>query len=86
MQHNASVRLIRRKNVCDRLDISDSTSRRAEAAGLLPPPVEYINSCKGWPEHEIDAIARAIIAGKTQDELRALVVQLVAARAEAVSS
>jgi hypothetical protein len=41
----------------------------------------------GWPAHELDAIAAARIAGKSEDEIRALVKtprkDLVAARAQA---
>lgn len=34
----------------------------------------------GWPEHEIDAINAARIAGKSDDEIRLLVKELEAAR------
>jgi prophage regulatory protein len=33
-----------------------------------------------WPDHEIDAINKAHIAGQTDDEIRALVARLVIAR------
>ncbi|RYZ88599.1 MAG: AlpA family phage regulatory protein [Proteobacteria bacterium] len=38
----------------------------------------------GWPEHEVLALNAARIAGKTDDEIRALVMKLEAARKVAV--
>jgi len=38
-----------------------------------------------WPEHEVEALIRARIAGKTDSELRALVQQLMAARKDAAA-
>ncbi len=34
----------------------------------------------GWPEHEVDALLKFIIADKSQEEIRALVAKLEAAR------
>ena len=34
----------------------------------------------GWPSYEVTALTNARIAGKTEDEIKALVVNLVAAR------
>ena len=34
----------------------------------------------GWPEHEVDALITARVAGKTDDEIRALVAKLHSAR------
>ena len=36
--------------------------------------------CVGWPAHEVAALNAARIAGKTDDEIRALVLKLEAAR------
>lgn len=74
------ISLRRRKAVCAQLGISDSTCRRLQADGLLPPPIFYGNGCKAWPSYEIDRIARALVRGHTQDELRALAAELLAAR------
>jgi prophage regulatory protein len=50
--------------------------------GLLTPPVKHgRTSC--WPEDEILQIQRALIAGKSVEERRQLVRQLVAARSQA---
>ena len=70
----------RRKGLCEQFAFSENTSYRAEQAGLIPPPVTYCDNIKAWPQRELDAIARAIVGGATQDEIRALVVKLVAER------
>ena len=48
--------------------------------GLFTRPVSIGARAVGWPEHETDAINAARIAGKTDDEIRTLVVTLEAAR------
>jgi prophage regulatory protein len=53
------------------------------ADGLMTPPVNIGARSVGWPSSEIDAINAARIAGKTDDEIRALVKQLVAKRKQA---
>jgi len=49
-------------------------------AELITPPVRVGPRSNGWPAREIAAINAAIIAGKTKDEIRTLVRQLVAER------
>ena len=51
-------------------------------AGLLTPPVKLARS-SAWPEHEIAVINAAIIGGKSDSEIRALVARLVAERTRA---
>jgi len=50
--------------------------------GLLTPPLKRGRSSV-WPEQEIVAIQRAIIAGKPEHERKELVSRLVKARAQA---
>lgn len=50
------------------------------ARGLLPSPIKIGLRASAWPLHEIDAVIAARIAGKSHDEIRALVRQLMAAR------
>ena len=52
--------------------------------GEFVPPVRLGKRSVGWPAHEIDAINAARIAGKSDDEIRALVRSLVAARANLI--
>jgi len=48
-------------------------------AGLFTPGIK-IGRSNVWPESEIIALQKALIAGKSQDQIRALVVELVAKR------
>lgn len=51
------------------------------ARGVCVPPIDLGGGrAVGFPEHEISALNDALLAGKSQDEIRNLVRQLVAAR------
>lgn len=54
--------------------------------GLWPRPVQIGPRAVAWPAGEVDAINAARIAGLSDDEIRALVVKLEAARAAAISA
>lgn len=49
-------------------------------AGLFVKPVVIGPRARGTPDYEVDALIAARIAGKSDDEIRALVVKLEAAR------
>lgn len=49
-------------------------------AGLMPPPVRIRGRATAWPAYELDALNRAEIAGASDDEIRALVRELLARR------
>ena len=48
--------------------------------GLFTHPVQIGLRAVGWPAHEVAALNAARIAGKSDDEIRSLVVKLEAAR------
>jgi prophage regulatory protein len=48
--------------------------------GIFPKPVSLGARAVGWPQHEVEAINRARLAGAGNDELRALVERLHQAR------
>ena len=54
--------------------------------GLWPKPVRLGPRSVGWPASEVAAINSARIAGMTDDEIRAVVIKLEAARKTAVSA
>ncbi|WP_211296778.1 helix-turn-helix transcriptional regulator [Malikia granosa] len=60
---------------------SDTSITNAIKAGLLTKPVPIGPRALGWPDDEIRAINAARIAGKTDDEIRALVEHLQGQRA-----
>lgn len=51
--------------------------------GLFTKPVPIGGRSVGWPEYEVDAINAARIAGKSDDEIRSLVIRLTADRTSA---
>ena len=48
--------------------------------GLFVPPVKLGLRARGTPDDEVDTLVAATIADKSDDEIRALVVKLVAVR------
>ncbi len=53
-------------------------------AGLFVKPVKLGLRASGTPDDEVDALVAATIAGKSEAELRALVIKLQAARGAAL--
>lgn len=78
--------LVRRKAVESLTGDSRSTIYRKMQQGLFPKAIAGARDRIGrpttavWPAHEVDAVNRARIAGKSEDEIRALVAELEAAR------
>lgn len=62
-------------------NLPDSSWYEWIAAGLMTPGVTIGARSVAWPDHELQAIAAARIAGKSEDAIKALVQDLVAARA-----
>jgi prophage regulatory protein len=60
--------------------LSRSTIYQRIAEGLWTKPVSLGARAVGWPSDEVDAINSARIAGKTDEEIRALVAKLEADR------
>lgn len=72
-----------------RFGICRSTAYNRISDQLLTSPVSLGGRAVGWPSHELDAIAAAILAGKSESEIRALVRKLESERksvAEAVAA
>ena len=59
---------------------SRSTIYLRISQGLWTKQVRLGELCVGWPAYEVSALNAARIAGKTDEEIRALVVKLEAAR------
>lgn len=73
----------RGKDARAQFGIAQSTFYDWQARHLMTPGIALGVRSVGWPAHELDAIAAARISGKTEDEIRALVQDLIAARADA---
>ena len=64
--------------------LSRSTIYLRISQGLWTKPVSLGARAVGWPSDEVAALNAARIAGKTDDEIRALVAKLEAARKDAM--
>lgn len=73
----------RAKDARVQFGIASSTFYEWIARGLMPPGIALGWRSVGWPAHELDAIAAARISSKSEDEIRALVQDLIAVRAHA---
>lgn len=78
-----SLTFSRAKQGSRQFSIGLSTWYEWEDKGLIPPGIKLGIRSVGYPQHELDQIAAARIAGKSEDEIRAIVRGLVAARAQA---
>jgi prophage regulatory protein len=74
------IKLIKLPEVMDATGDGRSTHYNKIHKGLMVPPVRLGANSGAYPQHEIALINVARIAGKTDDEIRQLVTDLVAAR------
>lgn len=72
--------ILRLSAVKSQSGLSRSTIYLRISQGLWTKPISLGARAVGWPSHEVSAINLARIAGKTDEEIRALVVKLEAAR------
>ncbi|MEI6066733.1 MAG: AlpA family phage regulatory protein [Methylococcaceae bacterium] len=72
--------LCRRPVVEQAMGKSRSTLYREIQKGLFTKPVNIGGERVAWPANEIQAINQARIAGKSDDDIRLLVIELEAAR------
>lgn len=60
-----------------------STLYDAIRRGVWPPPIRLGANSVAWLDHESQAVLAARVAGNSDDQIRGLVKELVAARSEA---
>lgn len=85
-QLRAALTILRRKQVEAETGYSRSTIYLRIAQGLWPKQISLGARAVGWPAGEVEAVNAARIAGKTDAEIRALVLRLEAARNTAEST
>ncbi len=72
--------LVRRPIVEQALGESRSTIYRKIGKGLFTKPVNIGGDRVAWPANEVQAIINARIAGKSDEQIKALVIELEKAR------
>lgn len=80
-----SIKILRFRDVLERMGIRETSYRDAMADGLAPKLVTLGTRNVGLPEHELDRVIRARIAGLPDDEIRKLVERIHADRARMAS-
>ena len=83
-QHSIDSTLLRRPQVEAMTGLKRAAVYMRIAAGLLPRPVKVGVRVSGWPAREVAAINELLIASATDDEIRALVRDLVRRRTAGV--
>ena len=73
---HSTLAILRRKQVQAESGYPRSTLYLRIAQGLWPKPVSLGARAVGWPAGEVSAVNAARIAGRTDDEIRALVARL----------
>lgn len=81
-----TVKMLRKTEVCALIGEGDSTLKNRVRNGLFTPGVALSKTLKVWPSVEVEAINAARMAGKSQDEIRALVAGLLVERKNALAS
>lgn len=77
--NTSPVTLLRLREVCALQGKSRSGFYDSISTGLMTHPVK-LGAASAWPAHEVEAINRARIAGKPDDQIRQLVKKLEAER------
>jgi prophage regulatory protein len=80
IENQERISILRVKQVMGRTGHTRSTLYLRIQQGTLPKPVSIGPRAVGWPSDEIEAINVARIAGKTDEEIIALVAKLEVAR------
>ena len=76
-QQYQPLNIIRLFEVAKRFGLAKSSTHDRILQGLIPPPISLGGRAKGYVESEIDAVLKAMIAGKTEAEIKTLVLELV---------
>lgn len=81
----SKIKILRWPEAIKKLGISESGYRNGIADGTLPKPIQLGARAVGIPEHEIDQVLTARIAGFPADQIRKLVENIHADRARAAA-
>lgn len=79
-----TCKILRLPKLLDQSGYSRSTLYQRIADGLWTRPVPIGPRSVGWPDSEVASLIAACIAGRSPDEIRALVHKLHAARSGAL--
>lgn len=67
------MRLLKLKDVENKTGLKKSTIYYKIQKGTFPQPVKPAASASVWPEHEVDRVIMAWVAGASEEEIKKLV-------------
>lgn len=73
-------KLIRRNEVLDKIGRSKSSLQLDEKAGLFCPPISIGERAVAYIQTEVDTVIQARIEGQTQEQIKALIQELIKQR------
>lgn len=77
MTKSNEYKIVRLKELLDRIGYSKATLYKRIQSGLFPPQVSLGGRAVGWLEHEVNTALAAIVAGQTNEEVKSLVMNLL---------
>src|SRR5262249_38040620 len=80
------ITFLRLPKLQDRFPLGRETLYLRIRCGTLPPPIRIGARASAWIASEIEAVAAAVAAGQSNDQLRELVERLVASRGAEASA
>ncbi len=80
MSSLTELQLLRKKDVISLFGISHSTHYSLINKGLMVPPIQLGSRSSAYPKYEINKIITARISGKSDDEIKSLVAELIEKR------
>jgi len=85
MTNNVQLRILRKPEVLELTGFKKSTLYTRIQEGLMPSPISLGGArAVGWINHEIQTVLSAFCAGKSREEIKQLVSELIAKRSELV--
>jgi len=79
------VSIIRKFEARKRFGHSHTTWHQRINDGLVPPPISLGGRAVGYISSELDAVMAALIAGKSESQIKEIVSSLVERRQDAIS-
>ncbi len=76
------IAFVRLPATLQQLAIGKTTLYARIAKGTFHPPVKFSERVSAWPQHEVDAVLRALLRSASEDDLRALVAHLIRLRSQ----
>jgi prophage regulatory protein len=82
----SEVTILKRKEVCQRLNLSLNAIELRIKSGVLPPPINLGGRSVGFIKPEIDIILSCMIGGKEAEEIKLIASELINFRSFAVKN